>query len=72
MDIFVTKNVEVAGKTKRGNEIKVKGSNGMFHLSIGKTGKACPQEQYVYTEELEDVITALVAFRDTMAAKQNV
>lgn len=70
MQISVSKNVTVQGKTERGNEIRVSGSNGMFSLNVGKGFKN--QEHYLYTDELGDVIAALTAFRETLTTKQEV
>lgn len=73
MNVKVSKIVTVEGKTKRGAEVKVSGSNGMFSLKIGgKAGRVAELDQMLYTDELDDVIAALVEFKKTLETPQQV
>jgi hypothetical protein len=70
MNVSVSKIIEVTGKTVRGKELRVSGSNGMFSFGVNQGYKK--QEDWIYTDELDDVIAALTAFRDTLRTKQEV
>ncbi len=70
MTTTISKMVTVESKTTRGTDLRVAGGKGMFSLSLRKGIKV--QEDWLYTDELDEVIKCLVELRDKLNTKQEV
>lgn len=64
MTTTISKMVIVESKTTRGTDLRVAGGKGMFSMTLRKGFKQ--QEDWLYTDELDEVIKCLTELRDKL------
>jgi Flp pilus assembly protein CpaB len=70
MQTTLSKTVTVESKTNRGTDIRVAGGKGMFSMALRKGFKQ--QEDWLYTDELDEVIKCLTELREKLNTKHEI